>query len=291
MKKPKAHVAPKKKELVAQIVKLLKEYPVVGVIDMEGLPAPQLQRIRAQLRDSFTLVMTRKSLFLHAFDAFQEKNPKITDLKQYIRGIPALIFSKENPFKLYKVLKQNKSPAAAKPGQLAPANITIPAGPTPFTPGPVISEFAQLGIKAGVEGGKVAVKEAKVVVKEGEVIKPNVASMLARLGIEPIEIGMNITALLEGSTLYVRSVLDIDEKAFMQTFNTAIAQGFNLAVEVCYPTKDTVELLLQKAFRGAKEVALEGNIFADAVMEELLVRAERTGQVLAREHLKEQSNT
>ena len=196
MKKPKAHVAPKKKELVARLLKLLQDYPVVAVVNMDGLPTPQLQRIRSQLRQTFTLVMTRKSLFLHAFDLFQEKNPKIAELKPHIKGIPALIFSKENPFSLYKILKKNKSPAAAKPGQISPQDISIPAGPTPFSPGPVISEFAQLGIKAGVEGGKVAVKETKVVVKEGEVIKSNLASMLARLGIEPIEIGINITAVL-----------------------------------------------------------------------------------------------
>src|SRR3989338_2085586 len=111
--------------------------------------------------------------------------------------MPALLLKKENPFSLYKILKKSKSSASAKAGQIAPRDIIVPAGPTPFTPGPVISEFAALGIKAGVEGGKVAVKQDTTACKEGKPINAPLASMLARLGIEPMEIGLNLVAVFE----------------------------------------------------------------------------------------------
>src|SRR3989338_1052307 len=111
--------------------------------------------------------------------------------------MPALLLKKENPFSLYKILKKSKSSASAKAGQIAPRDLIVPAGPTPFTPGPVISELAAVGIKAGVEGGKVAVKVDSMIAKKGETIKPAVASMLTRLSILPMEIGLNLTAVYE----------------------------------------------------------------------------------------------
>ena len=247
---------------------------------MEGMPTPQLQRMKAQLRDKLELFMTRKSLLARAIETAKKKNPKLADLAANLKGIPALLFTKENPFSIYKILNKSKSPAAAKPGQTAPKDITIPAGPTPFSPGPVISEFSQLGIKTGVEGGKVAVKESKIIVKEGEVIKPNVASMLARLGIEPMEIGIDVIAILEGDTVYKRNILAIDEQQFIAQLQTAASEAFNLAMDVSYTTTDTIQQLLQTAFRNAKTLALESNIIADAVVEELLAKAEQQAQSL-----------
>ena len=47
----------------------------------------------------------------------------------------------------------------------------IPAGPTPFAPGPIIGELGMLKIKAGIEAGKVVIKEDAHVAKKGDVIK------------------------------------------------------------------------------------------------------------------------
>ncbi len=275
-----AHVSQKKVKTLAQLERLIQQYPVVGVVNMEGMPTPQLQRMRAQLRDKLELFMTRKSLLLRAIESARKRNPRFADLVAVMKGIPALLLTRENPFSVYKILSKSKSPAVAKSGQIAPRDITIPAGPTPFAPGPVISEFAQLGIKTGVEGGKVAVKEPKVVVKEGEAIKPNVASMLARLGIEPMEIGIDVVAVLEGDTVYRKDVLAIDEAQFMAQLQAAASAAFNLAIEASYPTADTIQQLVQSAFMNAKSLALECNIMADAVVEELLAKAAREAQSL-----------
>ena len=40
------HVSNKKKEEVNQLKELMKKYKVVGIIDLTGMPSPQLQRMR-----------------------------------------------------------------------------------------------------------------------------------------------------------------------------------------------------------------------------------------------------
>ena len=69
----------------------------------------------------------------------------------HLKGMPALIFTKENPFSLFKTLKKSKTNAPAKANQTAPFDLIVPKGPTSFAPGPVIGELAILGIKSGVE--------------------------------------------------------------------------------------------------------------------------------------------
>jgi large subunit ribosomal protein L10 len=278
-----AHVAPAKKDAAKRLVQKLKEYKIVGMVNMEGLPAAQLLTIRKALRGKIELFMTKRRIMRVAVDQVKTEIPGLDKLFENAVGMPCFLFTRENPFSLYKTLKKSKSPAPAKAGQLAPRDITIPAGPTPFAPGPVISELAQLGIKSGVEGGKVAVKADSLVVSEGKPISAPLASMLLRLNIMPMEIGLNVTAVLEGGVVYPSRVLDIDEKKFMADLTGAAAAGFNLAVEVVYLTKDTTEVIIQKAFRQAKSLALEANVPADAVIEELLAKGQRQAAALKSE--------
>ncbi len=265
--------AQEKKDIIAKIEKFGKEYPIIAILNMEGLPASTLLKVKKQLKGKVELVMTRKTLLQRGLSNL--KLNKGDEVIGKLKGMPALMFTKENPFALYKIIKKSKQPAAAKPGQIAPKDLMIQKGPTPFTPGPVISEFAALGVKAGVEGGKVAVKEDKVVVKEGEVIKPNVASMLARLGIEPMEIGLDVACVYEKGTIFDKKVLDVDEKQFMANLTGAAMAGLNLAVEIGYTNKDTIALLITKAVRNSRAVGIEANILAPEILGDVLAKAER----------------
>ena len=236
-----------KKEIVSVLSALLLNSPIVGIVNMEGLPANALQKISGQLRGRMELFMTKKRLMNLAIADAKKKNPDIQKIQEFVKGMPALMFTKENPFAIYKLIKKNKSPAAAKPGQTAPRDITVKAGPTPFTPGPIISDLAAVGLKAGVQAGKVAIKVDSVVVKEGQKISAPLAGILAKLGIEPMEIGLNIVAIYENGLIYHRDVLDIDETKFIADIAMAANEALNLAIEMGYATKDTVELMIMKA--------------------------------------------
>ncbi len=270
-----AHVAQYKKDVVKEFVKLIKEYPIIGAVNMEGMPTPQLQNMRASLRDICVIKMSKRRLLKLAIEQAKKEKQGVEELEQYLRGMPALLFTKENPFKLFKTLQKSKSPAPAKAGQTAPNDIVVPAGPTSFAPGPVIGELGALGIKTGVENGKIAIKEDATVCKEGEKISGPLAGMLTRLGIEPMEIGLDLIAVYENGTIYKKDVLSIDEEEFLNKINNAARWAFNLSVEAAYPTKDNATLFITKSFQEAKALALEANILADMVVEEVLGKAER----------------
>src|SRR3989338_3080909 len=185
-----------KQKLVRSIAKDVTANPIIGVVNMQSLPAQQLQKMRATLRKSgVEIIMARKRLLKIALTESKKQN--IESLIGMMKGMPAILFTKENPFALYSTLQKNKSEAPAKAGQIAPKNIIVKAGPTSFAPGPIISELAAVGIKTKVENGKLTITADATIVKEGAVISRKVSETLKRLDIKPMEIGLDMVAVWE----------------------------------------------------------------------------------------------
>lgn len=270
----KAHVADYKKDVVKEYVKLIKEFSVVGALNVEGLPTKQFQNMRATLRPEVVIKVSKRRLIKLAIEEAKKDKPGIEALEPQLKGMPALIFAKENPFKLYKKLSASKSPAPAKAGQTAPSDIVVKAGKTSFVPGPIIGELGSVGIKTSVDAGKIAIQEDSVVAKEGDEISAKLAELLTRLDIQPMEVGLDLTAVYENGTIYDKKVLAIDEVQFAKDLSNAASWALNLAVEAGFFTTETTELMITKAFNEAKALALEANVVSKDIIEQILSKAE-----------------
>ncbi len=266
-------VSETKKLRVLQLIKDLQSFPIVGLVNMENLPAPQLQKMKKMLKEKgVKIIMARKRLLNLALK--ESKLENIQHLSEKLRGMPAFILTKDNPFALNSIIQKNKSEAPAKAGQTSPKDIVVKAGPTNFAPGPIISELASVGIKTKVDQGKLAILADTTIVKEGEIINQKVAETLKRLDIKPMEIGLKLVAVWENGLVFDAKQLNIDEKEYAQNITQAVQWSMNLALEITYLTSETTELILQKAFREAKTVALEGEIVNEVTREEILAKAE-----------------
>lgn len=251
----KPHINQRKKQQVEQVKKLLQEYPVIAVADLNNLPAANLQKIKKSLRGKCEFIITQRRRILFAIQESREKIPNADELLDKMKGMVALLFSKEDPFTLYKIVQKNISPAPAKAGQESPEDITIPAGPTSFVAGPMIGELGQLGLKTEVKDGKIAIKEDKVVLKQGQVITQKVAELLTKFGIEPMKIGLNITCTYQKGEILGKEILGVSEEEYIGFMQTAHREALNLAVFIAYPSKETIGLLIQKAEREGKGLA------------------------------------
>ncbi|MBD3318788.1 50S ribosomal protein L10 [Candidatus Woesearchaeota archaeon] len=279
--KPKPHINPEKVEQLNKALTLINNNPIIGVVNMQNLPARQLQIMKEQLRDKVTLFMTKRRLLRIAFQKSDKKG--LDALEDYLQGMPALLVTKDNPFTLYKAIKKNKSPAPAKAGQVATKDIIVKAGPTPFAPGPIIGELGSIGLKAGIDGGKVAIKEDKVVCKEGEVISEELASILTRLDINPMEIGLDLLGVYENGTLYPKKLLDIDEEEFLDDLKRAGANALALAMETGIPTTETTQALLVKAARESMALASSQDILTKDTVGTMLAKAQSQANILKKE--------
>lgn len=267
-----------KKKAVDELVELLEEYPIVGAVNMQYLPAKQLQDMRETLRDTAVIRMAKRRLVNLAIDRVQDKKEGIDKLRDYLTGMPALIFTKKNPFTLYKTVEKSKSTMAAKAGQIAPKDIVVQAGPTGFSPGPIIGELGAFKIKTAIEGGKVNVKEDVTVAKEGDEISEKLAGILSRLGIEPMEVGLDIRAMYEDGSILDSKVLAVDESAYKESIKQLATEAINLAVYAAYPTKETTRIILGKASRDAMGVATQAAVPNRDTAPRLIAKAERQMQ-------------
>ncbi len=273
------HVSEYKKNEVADVRRLFEEYPVVGVVNLDGLPAEQYMAIKHKFKDRAYIKFTKKSFMTRALESI--KKPNINELRDALEGVPALVFTKEDPFIFYNSLEKSKISAAARAGQKAPDDIIVNAGPTPFTPGPIIGELGQLGFKTEVKDGKIAIKEDKVLVKVGQEINQKVADLLSKLGIEPMKIGLNVTLMYQNGFVYKKEALAIDEEEYMNNLKLAAAQAFNLAMFASYTTKDTVQAQLMKAYWHAKSLADTSSYMTGENTAQLLKSAEASAENLA----------
>ncbi|MBI2140972.1 50S ribosomal protein L10 [Candidatus Woesearchaeota archaeon] len=268
-----AKAAVEKKKVVDVLVRAFGTYGVVAVVNLESLPAAQLQRLRQSLGNDLQIVMCKKSVIRLAIASVKGKLKGVEQLLDLLTGMPALLFTNQNPFKLASLLQKSKSKAPAKPGQTAPYDIVIPAGPTQFAPGPIISELAAVGIKAGVEGGKIAVKVPSTIVREGEKIKPKVAEVLAKFSIQPMEIGLNLVAAYENGIIYGRKVLSVDPATYVNELVSAAMESRAVALHIGFPAAETIGTLITMSARQARHIAREYGIMVSELAEELVGKA------------------
>ncbi len=280
-----AHVAEWKKKEVEELANVIKEYPVIALVDVAGVPAYPLSKMREKLRGKALLRVSRNTLIELALKrAAQELGkPELEKLIEHIGGGAGILATGMNPFKLYKLLEESKTPAPAKAGAVVPHDVIIPAGPTSLAPGPLVGEMQSLGIPARIEKGKVNIQKDYTALKAGEVITDQLARILNALGIEPLEVGLNLLAAYEDGLVYTPDVLAIDENEYINMLQQAYNHAFNLSVNTAYPTSQTIEAIIQKAFLGAKNVAVEAGYITPETIEDVFGRALRAVLLIAGE--------
>ena len=269
-----AHVAAWKKDLVKELVQDMTGNPIVAIVDLHGIPGQQIQAMRAGLRDHAALKMTKNNLLLLALDEASKQRPGLEGLKAAVHGQCAMVATDINPFKLFRQLESTKTPAPAKAGDIAPKDIVVPKGPTPFGPGPIIGDLQKIGIPAAIEGGKIVVRKDAVLVKMGEPIPAPVAAMLPKLEILPMIVGMDLRSAFENGTIYGRDVLNIPEGYYSAMFATAAFSARALGVSIVFPTKETIVPLIVKAYRESMGLSISAAIPTRENIEMLLAKAD-----------------
>ncbi|MBI4163163.1 MAG: 50S ribosomal protein L10 [Candidatus Aenigmarchaeota archaeon] len=269
-----------KQKEIEELVGLINKYKVIGILNMHKLPARQLLMIKKKLQGKAIIRMSKKTMIKRAFESLKDGKADVGKLFDIIKEEPALLFSNNNPFSLFKTIKESRSPASAKAGDVATKDITIEKGSTGLPPGPAISTLQKVGLKASVQDGKIAVMQDKIVCKQGDVINGDTASVLALMKIEPLEIGLDLIAVYEEGMIYAKNVLDVSAEDYLNNLMLAVQQGITLSLEIGYVTKETATIALQKAFREARQIALECSLIEKEFIDEVLMKAVREAKML-----------
>ncbi len=252
--KKSTHVSEEKKKIVEELSDLIKNKRTILIASIKNIPGSQFQEIVKKLRGKAIVKVPKKNLIFRAIDDSGKEAEK--KLKEQITESVAILFSDLDSFDLATELVNNKSPTKAKAGQEAPLDIEIPAGPTDLVPGPAISELGALGIQIQIEKGKITIKTPKIIAKEGEKISAGAAELMNKLGIKPFSVGFIPLSAFDTKEGKLYLEIKIDREEALNELKVAFGKALPFAVEIGYPTKDTISFLIGKAHMHGK--AIEG---------------------------------
>jgi large subunit ribosomal protein L10 len=269
-------VRTEKKERVQQLRATVLASPMTALVGIRGVPASALQKMRRELRGrGHPILVAPNSALRHALEEASKESPSLAPLLEQLNDQTALLAADGNPFSLYQELYRTRSPTPARGGEIAPKDVVVSAQTTSFKPGPIVGELQHAGFPAAIEKGKVVIKKDVTIVKAGQPISREVAGLLTRLDILPLEVGLELRAVVQGGTFFPPSVLAVDLDARRAEVIAAHRRALGLAVELGYTTPETIPILVTKAHRRALALAVAAGYATKETITPLLARAVR----------------
>jgi large subunit ribosomal protein L10 len=261
-------IQPWKQEVIEQIQGNLSTYKMVAAANLQQVRSSQIHEVRKKLRGKVQFLVAKNTLVKRA--AEESKKENIGRFTEKLLGSRILLFSDIAPHSLVLLLNKNKVRVPAKAGDVATGEILIPAGNTGLPPGPVISEFGEAKVPTKIESGSIWVSKDTVVSRKGDAISPKLASVLSKLGIKPMELGLSLTAAYEQGVVYAEEDLKVDLDEYRMNLGQAASQAFNVAVNTGYVLPETAPQILGKVYREALSLAINAAYPAEEALPQII---------------------
>jgi large subunit ribosomal protein L10 len=273
-------VVVQKAQEVEEIKKLIQQRKALGVASLQKVRAAQLQELKKKLKDIAHVQVIKNTQMKRALAELKDR-PNLEKLEGCLSGSNIFLFTDLNPFKLALLLERGRVKTTAKAGDIAAIDVVVPAGNTGLPPGPIISQLGSVGLPTRIESGSVWVNKDTMVAKKGDVIDARLASVLSKLGIKPVEVGLILKAIYENGLVFTEDQLHLDIDAFRKNIMEAQLNAFNLSVNAAYPISENISLLVQVAHRKALNLALNAAIPTSETIGDLLRKAHLEGLSLS----------
>ena len=261
-----------KTEEVEAIKKLVLQYKSLGIANLQKVRAAQLQELKKKLKDVAHIQVIKNTLMRLALAESKDKL-NLEKLEVFVNGSNIFLFTDLNPFKLAFLLEKSRVRTTAKTGDVAAIDVIVPAGNTGQPPGPIISQLGAVGLPTRIESGSVWINKDTLVAKKGDVIDIRLASVLSKLNIKPVEVGLIIKAIYENGLVFTEDQLHLDIEVFKRNLIEAQSNALNLSLNAAYPLPENIVLLVQIAHRKAFNLALNAAVPTSETIGDLLRKA------------------
>jgi large subunit ribosomal protein L10 len=192
-----------------------------------------------------------------------------------------LLFTNMSPFKLNVLLAKNKIMMNARGGDIASMDVVVPAKNTGIAPGPMLTEFKNAGIPTKIDQGTIWIAKDSTPVLKGEPIGEQLAAILGKLDIKPVEAGISLYTALEDGIKYAEAEMVIDVEKVRAQFGQAHQEAVSLSIEAAYITADNISQILGKAAQSARSVSVESGFMTDETKEQILQKADAQAKAVA----------
>ena len=286
---PRSTYPRKKRLMYKELQELPKQYNVIALSRMTKVRASQLMLLRKKFRSDIRIRIIKNKVAIRAFENVKGV-AGLDSLKKELEGQCALMFTNISPFKLNLIFAQNKIFLPAKGGDITQKEIVVPAGNTGLVPGPVLSEFKVGNVQTKIDQGTIWVTKDTVVAKPGDVISQQLASLMSKLNIKPIEAGIAVNFAIAEGLLFKEADLRINLAEYRDELVRSFQQALALATEAGYVTPETVKPMLARAQQHARSLAAESGYLTKDTVDIVLPRAQGKAQAVANEAKKKGYN-
>jgi large subunit ribosomal protein L10 len=279
----KKHIPQWKLEEIDHLVNLFKRYKNVGVLEVARINDRQIQETRKLLRGKAEIKMSKRNLQIRAIEKFakESKKPNLDEFAEKIPGQSSLVFTNLEIFELKRLFNENEWMVPAKPDEITPVDIIVPAGDTGLPTGQVISELNMtLRLPTRIQNDTIWIREDTRTHKAGDLVEVKQAAVLKKLGIKPIESLIKIHFAWCDGEIYPEEVLYMDMKKFQQDIASCYFTAQTLAIELGIIDDETIKPLIQKAHREAINLLMEMPIFIEDMLEDYIKKAEANANVI-----------
>lgn len=253
-----------------------KKYKNIVIADVKDISTDKIQKIRHEiisLGETETLCgkTTVIQKAIHDMkDAAKGDLPKHLPekaLEDFVEAMPGIhlliIFTNKDIAEISNITAKYVIEKQAKPGQISPVEIIIPAGPTGMDSSQ-IDYFQALKIPTKVMRNQLEITTATKILTVGQKITLSEINLMKKFNIKPYKHQMKIKKLLLNGKLYGEEILKVTNDYMKTKLEQGIRNvlGFSLAAHI--PTQASAPHMISNAFRNICALSLGTNVLIDA---------------------------
>jgi len=248
-----------KAQYFVKLIELFDEYPRCFVVGIDNVGSRQMQEIRAALRGHAECLMGKNTMIRKAIRGHLNKNPALEKLLPYIVENVGFVFTKEDLGVIRDKLTENRKPAPAKTGAIAPIDVSIPAQNTGMGPEKT-SFFQALGIPTKISKGTIEIMNDVHIIKKGEKVGASESTLLGMLNVHPFDYGLQVRMVYDSGTCFEPHVLDITTADLRAKLLAGVTRVASISLAIKYPTVASAPHLLANGFKNLMAVAAVSDV-------------------------------
>jgi len=262
-----------KARVVDEILRLIESSKTVMLVNTFRVKSITINEARRRLREKAILKHVKTTLLQKAAEKTSSQALREFLKKYASKGSVMLIVSNVNPYELQQELKKYSIRLPLNAGDVVDREIVVPAGNTGLPAGPVISSLNEVGLPTRIETGSIWVTKDTVVAKPGDVVTPQLASVLSKLNIRPVEAFIKSYAAIHDGIVYSEEVLSITFEDIANGFSKSVENALKLSVATFFPTPESLRIMLREAFSKAVTLSLKAQYYDENTVRIMLQTA------------------
>jgi len=252
-------LSPEKKEkYFAKLRDLIDQFSKLFIVTVDNVGSKQMQQIRAATRTHAEVLMGKNTMIRRIIKDYVKENPghPIENLLPKVNGNCGFVFCKGDMAETRQLLENNRVPAPARVGAIAPVDVVCPAGGTGMDPGQT-GFFQALNIATKISRGQIEITTPVLLTAKGDKVGNSEAVLCQKLGILPFTYGLVIDCVYDNGSVFSAEVLSLTDDVLKSKFKQGASIVAAASIEIGFPSLASLPHSIANAFKNLVAIAVE----------------------------------